>query len=124
MKNKLTAKEKSDKLLLTIEPVLFVFSLALLVISIAAAIFLNMSPFLTTLTVVTGVLCFLAGILLCLRTEQIAGYYECPRCEARYVPSFVKVCLSVNFGRTRRMKCQHCGRIAWHEKVLKEDKQK
>jgi hypothetical protein len=77
-----------------------------------------MHPICTGLVIFSGVASFVSGVYMCLKIEHVAGYYECPRCEKRYIPKFSKICFCANFGRTRRMKCEHCGRISWHEKVL------
>ncbi len=118
MKTQFDSKQRSDKLLLAIEPALGIFSVLLFFISIFAVIFMQMALIWKILIVVAGTACCLYGVFLCLKIEQLAGYYECPRCEHRYIPSFRQVCFCVNFGRTRKMKCTKCGRKSWHEKVL------
>ena len=47
---------------------------------------------------------------------------ECPNCGERYVPTFKAVFLAPHMGRTRQMKCPHCGNKGWHKKVLSKDK--
>ena len=87
-------------------------------VAIFAVAFMTMHPALGGTIIAAGVICLLVAWGLCLKIEHIAGYYECPRCEARYVPKFKDMCFSMHFGRTRKMKCPHCGRKSWHEKVL------
>lgn len=64
---------------------------------------------------------FLTGGYCALKLEQSAGYYECPECGHRYVPTLGAVFLAPHFGRTRRMKCPKCGRRAFQKKVLTKD---
>lgn len=111
-------KRRADKLLLQTEILLGVFGIALFFISIFSVIFMPMHPAVAGAIVAAGVICFIATVVYAIRIEQIAGYYECPRCESRYVPKYQSVLFAPHFGRTRRMKCEHCGRIGWHEKVL------
>ena len=118
MKTQINSKQRSDKLLLTIEPILGTFSVLLFFIALFAVIFMAMNPVVEVAVIIAGVACLLSGTYFCLKIEQLAGYYECPRCEHRYIPSFRKVCFCFNFGRTRKMTCESCGRKSWHEKVL------
>ena len=54
--------------------------------------------------------------------EQKAGYYECPKCHDRHVPTYWQTNLAPHMGRTRYMKCPACGEAGWQKKVLtKED---
>ena len=61
--------------------------------------------------------CFVA---MCygLKIEQDVGYYECPECGERYKPTYWKVFIAPHMGRTRRMKCPHCGEKGWQKTVL------
>ena len=121
MKHEIGSKQRTDKLLLSAELLIGTFSFMLFFIAIFVAIFIDMHPVCIGLVIFSGVACFLSGVYMCLKIEQLAGYYECPRCERRYIPKFSNVCFAAHFGRTRRMKCEHCGRISWHEKVLSQN---
>ena len=118
MKNQHDSKQRSDKLLLAVEPALGIFATLLFFAALFACIFITMAIVWKIIMMVAGIACFIYGVFLCLKIEQLAGYYECPRCEHRYIPSFRQVCFCANFGRTRKMKCPKCGRKSWHEKVL------
>lgn len=65
-----------------------------------------------------GVAALIVGGGFALKIEQSAGYYECPECGERYVPTMKAVFFAPHFGRTRRMKCPRCGRRAYQKKVL------
>lgn len=68
-----------------------------------------------------GTVIFLTGMYHALKIEQSAGYYECPECGERYVPSMTAVFFAPHFGRTRKMKCPHCGKRAYQKKVLTKE---
>ena len=63
-------------------------------------------------------LIFFTGTTIALKLEQSVGYYECPECGERYVPTMRAVFFAPHFGRTRRMKCPRCGVRAYQKKVL------
>ena len=64
-------------------------------------------------------LVFLAcGIAVALKLEREAGYYECPHCHTRYVPTLKAVVFAPHRGRSRKMKCPCCGKKGYHKKVL------
>ena len=62
---------------------------------------------------------FSIGISYAIRIEQIAGYYECPNCNHKYIPTYKSVLFAMHVNRTRKMKCPNCGKKSWHKKVLK-----
>ena len=61
-----------------------------------------------------------AGIAVAVKLEHDAGYYECPHCHARYVPTLKAVVFAPHRGRSRKMKCPHCGKKGYHKKALKK----
>ncbi len=62
---------------------------------------------------VAFVACFVA-----LKIEHDTGYYECPVCKKRYVPTMKAVVMARHIGKSRRMKCPYCGNKSYHKKVL------
>ena len=58
------------------------------------------------------------GTFYAVKLEQEAGYYECPNCHRRYVPSFGAVIMARHIGRKRNLRCPYCGKKAYHTKVL------
>lgn len=107
---------------------------------------LNAEIFMGTIAVVSSMLmifvgCAVAeshsvlGIILCIvgglelfgsafygiKIERDAGYYECPECGERYVPTYAAVCFAPHFGTTRKMTCPKCGKRAYQKKVLTKD---
>lgn len=53
-----------------------------------------------------------------IKIEHDAGYYECPNCHYKYVPSMKAVVFSTHMGTTRKIKCPKCGKKAFHKKIL------
>ena len=70
-----------------------------------------------------GFLQFIICMMLALRIEQVAGYYECRKCGHRYVPTYKAVNLAMHMGRTRSMKCPKCGKMSWQRKVISDGEQ-
>ena len=54
-----------------------------------------------------------------LKLEVDAGYYECKKCNHRYVPdSYFKVMIAPHINTTRYLKCPKCGKRSWSKKVM------
>ena len=118
-------KEASDKRLLAVEIVIGIVSILFLFTLIAvAAVYAKAGgqAWLVWTLILAGGAQFIVCMLFALRIEQKAGYYECPECGHRYVPTFGAVNMAMHIGRTRYMKCPNCGKRSWQKKVLnKED---
>lgn len=65
-----------------------------------------------------GALIIISAIVYGLKIEHEAGYYECPECKERYVPSMKAVVLAPHYGTTRKMRCPHCHKRGYHKKVM------
>lgn len=72
-------------------------------------------------TIIVGFLIFGVGIYYALKIEREAGYYECTKCNYRYVPEMKDVVMAQHMGRSRKMKCPHCGEKTWQKKVLTKE---
>jgi transcriptional regulator with XRE-family HTH domain/DNA-directed RNA polymerase subunit RPC12/RpoP len=66
---------------------------------------------------VVGFIVILIAAFSALLLEQKAGYYECPHCHTRYIPSYHAMLFAMHTGRTRYLRCPHCGRRGWQKKV-------
>ena len=42
----------------------------------------------------------------------------CRKCGHRYIPTYQAVVNAMHAGRTRYMKCPHCGQKSWSKKVI------
>ena len=99
---------EQNKKLLSLETVIAASATVNYLVMIFAAVF----------AVVTGLAILVAAIAYALRIEHDAGYYECPHCGARYIPTMRAVVLAPHIGRSRSMKCPRCGQRGYHKKVL------
>lgn len=117
--------EKRDKLLLQIE---------LWMIGSVIPLFVGMSLFGSYLCdngqVVWGSILIFSQFLLLipfvyfgLKIEHDAGYYECPNCGERYVPTMKAMFWAPHMGRARKMTCPHCGKKGYHKKVVSKNKE-
>ena len=112
-------KEESDKRLLLSEVFIGISASLFLFTLVLVASFVQMSSWIRILLIVVGFVVFCALVLFAIRIEQKVGYYECNKCHNKYIPTYNQVCWSMHVGRTRHMKCPHCGKRGWHKKVLK-----
>ena len=68
--------------------------------------------------ILTGSVIFVIGMYYSIKLEHDAGYYECPNCGKRYVPTIKAMLLAPHIMRDRKMKCPYCNQRAYHKKVL------
>ena len=117
----LKQKEAADKQMLTLEIAIGVFSVLLLFLCIFAAAFIPMANWIRISLGALGFVLFLIGVSFALKIEQTAGYYQCAKCQHRYVPTFSSVYWAMHVNRTRYMKCPKCGQRTWQKKRLAKD---
>ena len=115
-------KEKSDKMLLTLEWVIGILSVVILLIPIIIGAYLEIEEWKRLLIVFSGFIPCFIGFFFAVKIEQVAGYYECAECGYRYVPTYKAVNLSMHMGRTRYMTCPKCGKKSWQKKKISKDK--
>ncbi len=111
-------KEEADKRLLSLEVVIGIISSLFLFSMVFVASFVEMQDLIRIALIVFGFLVFIVGIAYAIRIEQVAGYYECKKCGHKYIPTYNSVLWSMHMGRTRYMKCPHCGEKSWQKKVI------
>ena len=119
-------KEESDKRLLAMEIVIGILSVLFFFSLLGVGIYIikstNEEMLWLGLTLMGfGLVVFLVGCFFALRIEQKAGYYECPKCHHKYVPTFASVLLAPHLGRSRYMKCPSCGKRSYHKKVISKE---
>ena len=118
-------KEKADKRLLTFEVVIGCLSIfILLAMTIIASYTPSLQDWQRILIILSGFIPCIVGVAFAVRIEQVAGYYECQKCGHRYVPSYMRVLMSMHSGRTRYMKCPKCGKKSWQKKVISKEENK
>ena len=89
-----------------------------LLISTVIVLIAPLEEWLGGVIVGTSVIPLLIATPFALKIEQTAGYYECKKCNHRYVPTYKGVFLAMHYGRTRYMKCPKCNRRSWQKKVI------
>lgn len=111
-------EELNNKKLLSLEVVIgYISAISFMVLIFAASFAVTSSVWRAVMILVAAVI-FVIGMIYCLRLEHDAGYYECPNCGRKYVPSMKAVILAPHMGRSRRMRCPYCGKRGFHKKVL------
>jgi len=111
-------KEEADKRLLSIEIVIGVLAMIVFLSLTFIASFVEMQEGLRILLIVIGLIPVIIGVPFAIRIEQIAGYYECRKCNHRYVPTYSSVLWAMHINRTRYMKCPECNKWSWNKKVI------
>ena len=117
--------EQRDKLLLTVEKIMIAVAIPFYAAMIIIGAYVCKSgniPLGIALIVMAVVL---VAVLACvgLRIEHDAGYYECPNCGERYVPTMKEVVMAAHMGTSRKLTCPHCGQKGYHKKVLTRNKE-
>ena len=116
------AKEEADKKLLTLEITLGILSVAVLFIPIIIGVFVPVKDWVRLIIVFSGFIPSFVGFFMCLKIEQVAGYYQCKHCKHKYMPTYKAMVGAMHMGRTRYMKCPACNKRSWQKKVIsKED---
>ena len=111
-------EEVNNKKLLALEYVIgWTCSVAFLVLIFAAS-FAVTTPVCRIVMILTGSVIFVIGMYYSIKLEHDAGYYECPNCGKRYVPTIKAMLLAPHITRDRKMKCPYCNQRAYHKKVL------
>ena len=111
-------KEQSDKRLLSMEIVIGVLSIIILLSLTFVASFFEMADWIRILLIIVGFVPAMIGVLVAIRIEQIAGYYECQKCHNKYIPTYKSVLFAMHVNRKRYMKCPKCNKRSWSKKVL------
>ena len=114
-------KEEADRRLLMLEVFIGITAVVSLLAITGVAIFVQMDDWLRVVLIAVAFLIFLVGCFFALRIEQVAGYYECPNCGHRYVPTYLAMNRAPHMGRTRFLKCPKCGVREWQKKVLTKE---
>ncbi len=112
-------KEISDRNMLRLEVIIGFISSITFLVMIFIASFIEMSSAVRILLIIFGSIVFIVGIVNCLKIEQSAGYYECEKCNFKYIPTYKSVFFAMHSGRKRYMKCPKCEKKSWQKKVFK-----
>ena len=111
-------KEQSDKRVLRIELVTCIICIIPLIIAVVIGLTIPMDEWIATVIMISSVLPTLIATPFMIKIEQTAGYYECAKCEHKYVPTYKSVFFSMHTHTTRYMRCPKCNQGSWQKKVL------
>lgn len=106
------------KLLLLLEWVLIIISSIAFILMLYISIELIGDLFWKIVLIVSASTILGLGIIFSILIEQRAGYYQCSKCNHKYIPTYMQVLWAMHFGRTRYMKCPECNNRSWNKKVL------
>lgn len=111
-------EEINNKKLLSLETVIGYTSSIAFLVMIFAASFAVENTWWRIALILIGMAIFVVGIIYAIKLEHDAGYYECPHCQTKYVPSMKAVVFAPHIGRSRKMRCPQCNQRGYHKKVL------
>lgn len=113
-------EERSNRKLLHIRISLIVISLVVyMAILIIASFLLKMELLNFAIPLfITAFVLLISLVTIAILIERDAGYFECPECGERYVPTMRAFIVSPHMGTTHHLKCPKCGKKAWHKKVM------
>ena len=111
-------KEESDRRLLTIEIVMGVITLVMYCALVMGVGFLPIKESTQILIIMLATILIVIMAFVALKIEQVAGYYECRKCNHKYIPTYKSVFAAMHVNRTRYMKCPKCNKRSWNKKVL------
>lgn len=111
-------EELNNKKLLSLEKVIGYMSSTTFMVLVFSSSFAVEDTVWKAIMILVAMVEFVVGIVYCLRIEHDAGYYECPSCGWKYVPTMKAIVLSPHIGFNRKMKCPHCEKKGYHKKIL------
>ena len=108
---------KNRKLMVSMWALLIISFIFYVVILLLAVNTLEEGVLLGTIICVSTVVFVIAGFIA-LKFELDAGYYECKKCNHRFIPKYLDVLIAPHMCTTRYIKCPVCGRRSWAKKVM------
>lgn len=113
-----TKEEKINKKFLRYEYVTGFSGSIAFILLIFIASYLEMTNLARVILIVLAIILFIIGAFSSLKIEREVGFYECPKCNHRYVPEKLPFYFSMHINRTRYLKCPKCKQRSFQKKVL------
>ena len=110
--------EEQTKKLLNLEIIIGLMTVITFVILIMVAAIFELNNTVKIILITTAIFLFIIGIFTGMKIEREVGYYECQKCNHKYIPNILPFWLSIHIGRTRYLKCPKCHKYNWTKKVL------
>lgn len=111
-------KEENNKKLLRMEILMGVLCILPLLFSTVIVLVTALEEWVGEVIMGTSLIPLLIAAPFALRIEQTAGYYECGKCNHKYIPTYKSVFVAMHVNRTRYMKCPKCKKYSWNKKIL------
>ena len=111
-------KQENDRKLLCIEILMGILCILPLFISMIITFVIPLEEWVEGIIIGTSLIPLLIAAPFALRIEQTAGYYECGKCNHKYIPTYKSVFVAMHVNRTRYMKCPKCKKYSWNKKIL------
>lgn len=111
---------KNKKLMLAMWTIVISNMLFFLEVIFLATTFLEEGPLLATI-IISSMVIFLMACFIALKFEVDAGYYECKRCNHKFVPTYSEAVWAAHIFTTRYLKCPECNKKSWCKKVLNKE---
>ena len=114
-------KQENDRKLLCIEILMGILCILPLFISMIITFVIPLEEWVEGIIIGTSLIPLLIAAPFALRIEQTAGYYECGKCNHKYIPTYKSVFVAMHVNRTRYMKCPKCNKRSWQKKVISKE---
>ena len=112
-------EEAANRRILQLEKVLVCMTIAVSLTMILVGCYLAKDHLALGIALLTfGAAVVFAICFVGVKIEHDTGYYECPECGERYIPTMKAVVMALHRGTARKMTCPFCGKCAYHQKVL------
>lgn len=111
-------EEIQNKKLMLYEKVIGFMSSIIFFVLIFISSYIELSNITRILLIVLAVIIFIVGASFALKIETETGYYECKKCNNKYIPRYKDVYFAMHIGTTRYLKCPKCNKRSWSKKVM------
>ena len=110
---------KNKKLMTSMWTILITGTMFYILILILAINTLEEGALLGTIICISTIIFLIAGFIA-LKFEIDAGYYECKKCNHKFVPTYMQALNAPHMSTTRYLKCPKCHKRSWAKKVMKK----
>ena len=115
---KLIDERKENKRKLILEVVVVMITLLASCTLIMLSGLWEMETWLRVTLIAIGLVVMFGGIGVAAVLEMTAGYFECSKCGAYFVPTKTAYIMGVHTVMRRHLKCPHCGKRNWCRRRL------
>ena len=110
-------EEKNRKLMISMWTILIISSIFYFTILILAVTTLKEGFVLGSIICISTIIFLIAGFIA-LKFEVDAGYYECKKCNHKFIPTYKQALFAPHMSTTRYLKCPKCSKRSWAKKVM------